>query len=159
MQRALCAICASLVISACAAPATDTVMTKRACEPVPTQLVKQDAEPGTGEPITTGTAVLVGYTGWLYDGCKADRKGTMFDTSTKRATPFGFMVGAGRVIRGWDEGLVGMREGGKRTLLIPADKGYGEKGTPDGTIPPNSALVFEVELIKIITRPVAPAKP
>ena len=92
-------------------------------------------------------AVLVGYTGWVYDGCKPDLKGEQFDSSEGRRTPFGLMIGAGRVIKGWDEGLVGMREGGKRLLVIPPDKAYGER-SPTPKIPPNSTLVFEVNLVK-----------
>jgi FKBP-type peptidyl-prolyl cis-trans isomerase len=126
---------------------------KRQCVPAPTTLVVKELQPGTGEPIVHRTAVLVGYTGWLYDGCAADLKGEMFDTSETRRTPLGLVVGAGRVIKGWDEGLVGMREGGKRFLVIPPDKGYGASGAPGGRIPPNATLVFEVELSKVLQRP------
>jgi FKBP-type peptidyl-prolyl cis-trans isomerase len=102
--------------------------------------------------------VLVGYTGWLYDPCKPDHKGEMFDTSAGRPTPFGLIVGTGRVIQGWDEGLIGMREKGKRLLIIPPDKAYGAKGAGD-KIPPNATLVFEVELLQVIMRgPPEPAK-
>ena len=86
----------------------------------------KDLEPGQGEErVRFRTAVLVNYTGWVYDGCKGDLKGEMFDTSSTRGIPISFMVGAGRVIKGWDEGLVGMKEGGKRLLVIPPDKAYG----------------------------------
>ena len=92
---------------------------------------------------------MVHYTGWLYDGCKPDFKGAMFDTSTTRPVPFGVVVGAGRVIKGWDEGLIGMKEKGhKRLLIIPPDKAYGEKGAAN-VIPPNAALVFEIETIAV----------
>jgi FKBP-type peptidyl-prolyl cis-trans isomerase len=123
------------------------------CVDAPTSLVTRDLQEGMGEPIVARTAVLVGYTGWLYDGCKPDLKGNMFDTSSGRAAPFGLVVGAGRVIKGWDEGLVGMREGGKRLLVIPADQAYGAAGAGGGTIPPNATLVFEVELAKVLQRP------
>jgi FKBP-type peptidyl-prolyl cis-trans isomerase FkpA len=123
------------------------------CEAASPQLMTRDLAPGTGDPITPRTAVLVSYTGWLYDPCKPDHKGEMFDTSAGRQTPFGFIVGTGRVIKGWDEGVVGMREGGKRELFIPPDMGYGATGAPGGKIPPNAALVFEVELLKVIVRP------
>jgi FKBP-type peptidyl-prolyl cis-trans isomerase len=132
---------------------------KAGCTPAPTQLVKKDLEPGTGRDVMSGSAVLVGYTGWLYDGCAKDLKGKKFDSSEGRTTPFGFMVGAGRVIKGWDEGLVGMKEkGAKRLLVIPPDKGYGEKGAGGGVIPPNATLVFEVEMFQIVHQPEGAAK-
>jgi FKBP-type peptidyl-prolyl cis-trans isomerase FkpA len=119
------------------------------CVPPPTDLVVKDLEPGKGDSARFRTAVLVDYTGWLYDGCKPDFKGAEFDSSSGRQ-PLSFMVGVGRVIRGWDEGVIGMKEGGKRLLIIPADKAYGSSGAPGGKIPPNSALVFEVRLDHII---------
>jgi FKBP-type peptidyl-prolyl cis-trans isomerase len=125
---------------------------KVACKSAPAELETRDLAPGTGDTVRFRTAVLVSYTGWLYDGCAPDLKGKMFDTSEGKPTPFGFIVGAGRVIRGWDEGLIGMKEGGKRLLVIPAAKGYGDRGVP-GKIPPNSPLVFEVQVVKIIQQP------
>ncbi len=119
------------------------------CKAPPNELVTKDLEPGAGEPVRFRAAVLVGYTGWLYDGCAKDLKGAEFDSSRGRATPFGFVVGAGHVIRGWDEGLIGMRAGGKRLLVIPANKAYGPGGAPP-KIPPNATLVFEVELLRIL---------
>ena len=110
----------------------------------PKEIVVKDTEPGTGRAVKFRTAVLVGYTGWLYDGCAPDFKGAQFDSSVGRAAPFGFMVGAGRVIKGWDEGLIGMKEkGSTRVLIIPPDKAYGAEGRP-GKIPPNATLVFEI---------------
>ena len=115
------------------------------------ELIKQDIlVPPEGKVVEKGKAVLVHYTGWLYDPKAKDQKGEQFDTSVGRATPFGFVIGAGRVIKGWDEGVPGMREGGKRRLIIPAAMAYGEKGAGNGKIPPNATLLFEVELIKII---------
>jgi FKBP-type peptidyl-prolyl cis-trans isomerase len=125
---------------------------KPACKAAPVELETRDLAPGTGDTVRFRTAVLVSYTGWLYDGCAPDLKGKMFDTSEGKPTPFGFIVGAGRVIRGWDEGLIGMKEGGKRLLVIPAAKAYGDRGVP-GRIPPNSPLVFEVQVVKIIQQP------
>ena len=115
------------------------------------ELIKQDITvPAEGKVAEKGKAVLVNYTGWLYDPKAKDQKGEQFDTSVGRATPFGFVIGAGRVIKGWDEGVPGMREGGKRRLIIPAAMAYGEKGAGNGKIPPNATLLFEVELIKLL---------
>ena len=107
-----------------------------------------DVVEGTGAEAAAGDEVSVHYTGWLYDEKAADRRGEKFDSSVDRGQPFVFMLGAGRVIRGWDEGVAGMRVGGKRELLIPADLGYGKKGA-GGVIPPGASLVFEVELLDI----------
>jgi FKBP-type peptidyl-prolyl cis-trans isomerase len=152
---------AAAMLAACASaqerkPAPDpkaSAEAQPACKATPKELVKQDLAAGEGREVRTGTGVLVHYTGWLYDGCKPDFKGKMFDSSRGRPVPFGFIVGAGKVIKGWDEGLVGMKEkGARRLLLIPPDKGYGEKGAGD-RIPPNSALVFEVETVQIVHYP------
>ena len=107
-----------------------------------------DVVEGTGDVAKAGDEVSVHYTGWLYDQAAANRRGEKFDSSVDRGQPFVFMLGAGRVIRGWDEGVAGMRVGGKRELLIPADLGYGAKGA-GGVIPPGASLVFEVELLDI----------
>ena len=88
------------------------------------------------------------YTGWLYDERAPDRRGTQFDSSRNRNEPFTFLLGAGQVIRGWDDGVAGMRVGGRRTLLIPSGYGYGRRGA-GGVIPPNASLVFEVELLDV----------
>ena len=131
------------------------------CTPPPKTLVVKDLEKGSGDAVVFRSAVLVGYTGWLYDACAPEHKGEKFDSSEGRPTPFGFMVGAGRVIKGWDEGLVGMQKGGKRLLVIPPDKAYGDKDR--GKIPANSTLVFEVALVDIPFMPppagAAPAQP
>jgi FKBP-type peptidyl-prolyl cis-trans isomerase len=121
---------------------------RRDCAPPPTDLVIRDLEPGAGDTARFRSPVLVNYKGWLYDGCARDFKGALFDEST--TMPLSVMVGVGRVIRGWDEGLVGMKEGGKRLLIIPPEKAYGSQAAPGGRIPPNSTLVFEVNLAKII---------
>ena len=107
-----------------------------------------DVVEGTGDVARAGDEVSVHYTGWLYDERAADRRGAKFDSSLDRGQPFVFMLGAGRVIRGWDDGVAGMRVGGKRELLIPADLGYGAKGA-GSVIPPGASLVFEVELLDI----------
>ncbi len=140
-----------------AAPASSTA--KANCPPPPKELVVKDLQKGTGDAAVSRSAVLVGYTGWVYDGCAADLKGEKFDSSDGRPAPFGLVVGAGRVIKGWDEGLVGMQKGGKRLLVIPAEKAYGAR-SPTPKIPPNSTLVFEVAMVEVISTPppAAPAK-
>ena len=105
-------------------------------------LVIDEIEIGTGETAVAGCMVSVHYTGWLTDGRK-------FDSSKDRNDPFAFPLAAGHVIRGWDEGVQGMQEGGKRKLTIPPELGYGARGA-GGVIPPNATLVFEVELLKVL---------
>jgi FKBP-type peptidyl-prolyl cis-trans isomerase FkpA len=95
-----------------------------------------------------GQEVVVHYTGWLYDPEEPKNRGEKFDSSVDRGDPFSFPLGAGRVIRGWDEGFAGMRIGGKRVLVIPPDMGYGARGA-GGVIPPHATLMFEVELLDI----------
>jgi len=106
---------------------------------------------GSGDSPLPGQTVVVHYTGWLYDEDAPDRRGQKFDSSVDRGEPFTFLLGAGRVIRGWDEGVAGMRVGGKRVLLIPPEYGYGRTGA-GGVIPPNGSLVFEVELLGVRPR-------
>ena len=112
------------------------------------ELQRIDAVVGTGTEATSGTLVSVHYTGWLYDEKAPQQRGKKFDSSVDRGEPFNFKLGAGQVIRGWDEGVAGMKVGGKRTLLIPAWLGYGSSGA-GGVIPPNASLVFEVELLGV----------
>ena len=113
-----------------------------------TELTKQDTQVGSGNEAAAGRNVTVHYTGWLYDATKADHKGTKFDSSRDRNEPFTFPLGGGQVIRGWDDGVVGMKVGGQRTLTIPPDFGYGARGA-GGVIPPNATLVFDVELLDV----------
>lgn len=101
----------------------------------------EDIQLGTGAEATPGQKVSVHYTGWLTNGQK-------FDSSLDRGRPFEFQLGAGRVIKGWDQGVAGMRVGGKRKLTIPPELGYGERGAGN-VIPPNATLVFEVELLGV----------
>jgi FKBP-type peptidyl-prolyl cis-trans isomerase FkpA len=113
-----------------------------------TQLQKADAKVGTGNEAAAGRQVTVHYTGWLFDETKPDHKGRKFDSSRDRNEPFDFRLGAGEVIRGWDEGVAGMKVGGQRTLTIPPAMGYGARGA-GGVIPPNATLVFDVELLDV----------
>ncbi len=105
-------------------------------------LIYEDLTLGEGTEATVGRMVSVHYTGWLTDGSK-------FDSSKDRNDPFAFPLGAGHVIKGWDEGVQGMKEGGVRKLTIPPQLGYGARGA-GGVIPPNATLVFEVELLKVL---------
>lgn len=114
----------------------------------PTQLQITDNLIGTGATAVAGNTLTVNYTGWLYDATAAQNHGKQFDTSTGRA-PFSFKLGDGQVIAGWDQGMLGMKVGGKRTLIIPSALGYGSSSVGGGLIPPNSALVFDVELLSV----------
>jgi len=108
-----------------------------------TGLQYEDTVVGDGAEATKGQTVIVHYTGWLYED---EEQGAKFDSSKDRRDPFQFILGAGMVIRGWDEGVAGMKIGGARTLIIPADLGYGSRGA-GGVIPPNATLKFDVELL------------
>jgi peptidylprolyl isomerase len=110
----------------------------------PSGLKIADIKVGTGASPRTGQTCVMHYTGWLY---QSGKKGAKFDSSVDRGTPFEFQIGKGKVIRGWDEGVSTMKVGGKRTLIIPPDLGYGSMGA--GSIPPHSTLIFEVELLAI----------
>jgi FKBP-type peptidyl-prolyl cis-trans isomerase FkpA len=105
---------------------------------------KTDIRVGTGTAAAAGMNLTVNYTGWLYDPSRADFKGLQFDTSVGK-DPFVFALGAGQVIQGWDQGLVGMQVGGVRRLIVPSSLAYGS--TRSGAIPPNAALVFDIELL------------
>lgn len=105
----------------------------------------EDTTVGTGAEATKGSQVTVHYTGWLY---KDGEQGAKFDSSRDRTDPFAFSLGAGMVIKGWDEGVQGMKIGGQRTLIIPAALGYGARGA-GGVIPPNATLKFDVELLGV----------
>jgi len=112
------------------------------------ELQKIDVKPGTGREAAKGQTVVVHYTGWLYDPAAPGQKGAKFDSSRDRSEPFTFPLGGGRVIRGWDEGVAGMKVGGQRTLIIPPDMAYGSRGA-GGVIPPDATLIFDVELLEI----------
>ncbi len=113
-----------------------------------TELIKTDIKLGEGAQAAAGHDVSVHYTGWLYDAAAPENKGKKFDSSRDRNDPFEFPLGAGHVIKGWDQGVEGMKVGGQRTLVIPANLGYGARGA-GGVIPPNATLVFDVELLGV----------
>ncbi|MSR73622.1 MAG: FKBP-type peptidyl-prolyl cis-trans isomerase [Candidatus Pacebacteria bacterium] len=106
------------------------------------ELQSTDVVVGTGDEAVSGKKVTVHYVGTLTDGTK-------FDASKDHGQPFSFTLGAGQVIKGWDQGVAGMKVGGKRNLVIPSELGYGAAGTPGGSIPPNATLKFEIELLKV----------
>ena len=111
----------------------------------PSGLQITDTKLGTGAEARKGQTVTVHYTGWLYQG---GQQGAKFDSSRDRNEPFRFTLGAGMVIKGWDEGVAGMKVGGQRTLIIPPEMGYGARGA-GGVIPPNATLKFDVELLGV----------
>jgi peptidylprolyl isomerase len=119
---------------------SDTKMTRTS-----SGLQYQDAVVGTGESPRSGQVCVMHYTGWLWEN---EKKGKKFDSSVDRGKPFEFPLGQGRVIKGWDEGVASMKVGGKRTLLIPPQLGYGARGAA-GVIPPNATLLFDVELLGV----------
>ncbi len=114
-----------------------------------TEMQVTDVVAGEGAAAATGSTVEVHYEGWLYDPAAADHRGARFDSSRERGRPFRFRIDSGMVIKGWDEGVTGMKVGGKRQLIIPSHLGYGERGAGGGVIPPGAALVFEVELLSL----------
>jgi FKBP-type peptidyl-prolyl cis-trans isomerase FkpA len=124
-----------------------------ACDDTPTSASsvagysQTDIRLGTGTAAAAGNVLAVQYTGWLYDASKTDSKGLQFDTSLGGTDPFSFTLGAGQVIGGWDQGLVGMRAGGLRRLVVPPDLAYGT--SRNNSIPPNATLVFDIELVSV----------
>ncbi len=112
------------------------------------QFQRIDREVGTGAEAIVGSTVNVHYTGWIYDESAEDFKGRKFDSSHDRDTVFSFLLGSGRVIKGWDQGVMGMKVGGHRTLIIPPYMAYGSQGAGN-IIPPNAKLIFDVELVGI----------
>ena len=153
-SRCKWALCVAICYAFCAAnllaqtTGTGSTSTSSKMDAKVMQLQKIDVKQGTGAEATAGKAVTVHYTGWLYDPAAPGQKGPKFDSSRDRQVPFGFNLGAGKVIRGWDEGVAGMKVGGQRTLIIPADMAYGSRGA-GGVIPPDATLIFDVELIEV----------
>jgi FKBP-type peptidyl-prolyl cis-trans isomerase FkpA len=113
-------------------------------------LVKTDNVVGTGKEAVTGSTVVVNYTGWYYKPMGVRQRGRKFDSSLDAGRePLEFQLGAGKVIKGWDQGVAGMKVGGKRTLIIPSELAYGKRGAGGGSIPPDSDLIFDVELLDV----------
>jgi len=137
---------ALMSLAGCGREAPHTVSAPNA--PPVTELQKTDVVKGAGEGISQGQTAVVHYTGWLYDPPAPDHKGREFDSSRKRGEPFRFVIGAGQVIQGWDEGVQGMQPGGQRQLVIPSKLAYGDRGQ-GGVIPPDATLLFDVELLAI----------
>ncbi len=137
----------SLALTACHAD-NQTNSKENAMSEKVNQLIIKDTLVGKGREAEAGFNVTVHYTGWLYDPSKPEGKGTKFDSSVERHEPFVFFLGGGQVIQGWDQGFAGMKVGGKRTMIIPPDMGYGAYGA-GGVIPPNATLIFDVELLAI----------
>ena len=147
-RAAIMTTCAALAFTVLGVAAmTDDANAQTAAKPVTTSsgLQMTDTTVGTGAQPKQGQTAVVNYTGWLYTN---GQKGKKFDSSVDRGSPFEFPVGAGKVIRGWDEGVATMKVGGKRTLIIPANLGYGDRGA-GGVIPPNATLIFDVELLGV----------
>ena len=128
------------------APNMATAQTAGKTVTTSTGLQITDITVGTGATPKTGQNCVMHYTGWLYEN---GAKGKKFDSSVDRGQPFDFPIGAGRVIKGWDEGVATMKVGGKRTLIIPPELGYGARGAGGGLIPPNATLMFDVELLAV----------
>jgi len=145
------AVATALVALAGCEPAGEAATVATETETQETQSVDElqitDIAAGDGALAEAGKTVVVHYTGWLYDSVAEENKGEKFDSSVDRNQPFQFALGAGMVIRGWDEGVSGMQVGGKRQLIIPPDMAYGDRGV--GPIPPNSTLLFDVELLDV----------
>ena len=130
-------------------PPPDVAAPPKDAKKTPSGLASKVIQPGTGKDHpASDELVTVNYTGWVYDPNKPDHKGSQFDTSVGRG-PLSFTLGAGEVIQGWDQGFNDMRVGGKRQLIIPTDMGYGAQGSPDGSIPPNAPIMFEMELVDV----------
>lgn len=134
---------AALFTTACTGQDSSPAETLKAMD-----MMMSDIKRGNGAEATPGQYVSVHYTGWLYDEAAPEHKGAKFDSSRDRGTPFDFPLGAGRVIKGWDEGVSGMKVGGRRLLIIPPEMGYGKRGAGNA-IPPNATLVFDVELLGV----------
>jgi FKBP-type peptidyl-prolyl cis-trans isomerase FkpA len=144
LTRFACAVLALAIVAALTPLRRSDAATNQVIE-MPNGLKYTDTKTGDGAIAAAGNKVSVHYTGWLYNN---GAKGTKFDSSVDRGQPFQFTLGAHQVIAGWDEGVAGMKVGGKRTLIIPPELGYGARGA-GGVIPPNATLMFDVELLGV----------
>jgi FKBP-type peptidyl-prolyl cis-trans isomerase len=149
LATSILVLSASFTMTACTDSSSSSKIKEVIVPAAPmSSLMITDVKVGTGAEATAGQEVSVHYTGWLYDANAADKHGKQFDSSRTRGTPFSFPLGAGRVIKGWDQGVAGMKVGGQRTLTIPSSLGYGARGA-GSSIPPNAVLVFDVELLDV----------
>jgi FKBP-type peptidyl-prolyl cis-trans isomerase FkpA len=160
----------ALLLAAAAAGAQDSTQPAAVQQPAPAAPAAQEAPAapavaveqlgpkieiidqvvGKGKEATLGTTVVVNYTGWFFRPLGVKQRGRKFDSSLDAGrTPLDFQLGAGRVIKGWEQGVAGMKVGGKRTLIIPSELAYGKRGAPGGAIPPDSDLIFDVELLNV----------
>ena len=144
----ICSVAASLAQAQVPAPVPASAVSMSP-GPAADKLIIIDNKVGAGKEAAAGNTVSVHYTGWLYRPLAKNMHGKLFDSSIPRGEPLDFVLGAGRVIKGWDQGIQGMKVGGKRTLIIPAELAYGSRATPGSNIPPNSALIFDVELMDV----------
>ena len=143
----ICSVAASLAQAQVPAPVPASAVSMSP-GPVADKLIIIDNKVGAGKEAAAGNTVSVHYTGWLYRPLAKNSRGKQFDSSVGRG-PFDFPLGKGMVIKGWDQGVAGMKVGGKRTLIIPGELAYGPRGAGNGDIPPNSALIFDVELLDV----------
>jgi FKBP-type peptidyl-prolyl cis-trans isomerase FkpA len=156
MRRAFTALAAAAALGiAPAAPAAPAEPASPAAPPAPPSpaaaLLVTDLVKGIGDEALPGMVVIVHYTGWLYEPAAKDLRGRQFDSSRERGQPLSFPLGGGRVIRGWEQGVPGMKVGGTRRLVIPPELAYGARGAGNGVIPPHATLLFEVELLAVET--------
>ena len=150
MTRLIAVLAAATLAAAALAQTPDAQPPPPPVAQEPTVLVT-DVVPGIGEEALPDKVVIVHYTGWLYDPAAPDHRGRKFDSSRDRGQPLSVTLGAGRVIRGWEQGLPGMKVGGTRRLVIPPSLAYGARGAGNGVIPPNATLVFDIELLAVET--------
>jgi FKBP-type peptidyl-prolyl cis-trans isomerase FkpA len=148
MTRLLVAALAATALAADAFAQEPATAPPVASEPA---VLVTDLVAGVGDEALPGMNLIVHYTGWLHDPAAKDTRGRKFDSSRDRGQPLSFLLGAGRVIRGWEQGLPGMKVGGTRRLVIPPALAYGARGAGNGAIPPHATLVFDVELLAVET--------
>jgi len=144
-RRGAMALALAVSLGAFAGTVSTPVLAQGSTMTTPSGLTIADTQVGTGAEAQPGNRCVMHYTGWLYEN---GVKGKKFDSSLDRGEPFEFGLGQGQVIKGWDEGVAGMKVGGKRTLIIPPNLGYGARGA-GGVIPPNATLMFDVELLDV----------